>query len=152
MQSLNLPAFEARISEEKNKKQIFDVIRKKFVALTPEEWVRQHFIHYMIDVMHYPSGLMAVETMVKVNRLNQRADIVLYNRQLKPVLIVECKAPDVEVGQNTVNQAARYNQSLGVSYLVVTNGLVSYCIQLDKSGLSHKVVKELPAFDLLTGI
>lgn len=152
MQLLNLPIFDAKIIEEKGKKCIFDVIRKKYVALTPEEWVRQHFIHFMINVMGYPMGLMAVEAIVKVNQLRQRADIVLYNRQLQPVLIVECKAPDVKVGQETLNQAGRYNQALGASYLVVTNGLVSFCIQLDKSGQNHKLITNLPLFDELIDV
>jgi predicted type IV restriction endonuclease len=152
MQQLNLPPIDAKIIEERGKKRIFDTIRKKYVALTPEEWVRQHFIRFMIDVMKYPAGLLAVEAMVKVNMLKQRADIVLYNRQLQPVLVVECKAPEVLIGQETVNQAARYNLTLGVSYLVVTNGLVSYCIRLDKTGQSHKVITELPLFSELSGL
>lgn len=152
MQQLNLPSIDAKIIEERGKKRIFDIIRKKYVALTPEEWVRQHFIRFMIDVMKYPAGLLAVEAMVKVNMLKQRADIVLYNRKLKPVLVVECKAPQLEIGQETVNQAARYNLTLGVNYLVVTNGLVSYCIRLNKTGEGNQVVSELPLFSELNGL
>lgn len=149
MQQLNLPPFDAKITEVKGKKRIFDVIRKKYVALTPEEWVRQHFIHLMVDYLRYPSGLMAVEKLVVVNQLRQRADIVLYSRQLKPVLIVECKAPEVEVGQETLNQAARYNISLGVKYLVVTNGLTSYCVEINNDRDGYQLVSDLPAFEKL---
>jgi hypothetical protein len=150
MQALKLPPFDARIKEEKGKKFIFDIIRKKYVVLTPEEWVRQHFIHFMLAA-EYPASLMAVERMVVVNRLKQRADIVLYNRQGKPVLIVECKAPDVPVNNNTLAQAARYNIPLKVDYLIVTNGIDNYCIQLDKNGLNHKVISQIPSFETING-
>ena len=148
MQTLKLPPFDARIKEEKGKKFIFDIIRKKFVVLTPEEWVRQHFIHYMVAAK-YPASLMAVEQMVVVNRLRQRADIVLYNRQGKPALIVECKAPDVPVNNDTLAQAARYNIPLQVNYLVVTNGIDNYCIHLDKKDHNHKVLTQIPDFETI---
>ena len=150
MQLLNLPAIDAKITEEKGKKRIFDGIRKKYVALTPEEWVRQHFIHYLVNEMHYPAGLIAVETMVTVNRLRQRADIVVYSKSLRPALIVECKAPEVVIGQQTLNQAARYNIALGVHYLVVTNGMATYCIELGSHQEAPKLLQGLPVYDVLT--
>ena len=107
MQELNLPKFEAKIREVKGKQQIFDIIRKKYVALTPEEWVRQHFIHFMI-CLGYPSSLMAIETLVIVNSLRQRADIVLYNRRGEPALIV-VKAPSLAIsGETRPGSAVQY--------------------------------------------
>ncbi|MCL2073773.1 MAG: type I restriction enzyme HsdR N-terminal domain-containing protein [Marinilabiliaceae bacterium] len=129
----------------KEKKQhIFDPIRKKLVVLTPEEFVRQYFIDFLINQLGYPKGLITVEKSVIVNGMRQRADILIYNRKGKPVIIVECKAPEVEIGQATIEQAARYNLSLGVKYLAITNGKTSYCVELDSSGLNHKLLTEFP--------
>lgn len=100
--------------------------------------------------MKYPAGLIAVETMVTVNRLRQRADIVVYSRNLKPALIVECKAPEVVIGQETLNQAARYNIVLGVRFLVVTNGMTTYCIELGKNQEAPRLLPGLPQYDVLT--
>ena len=144
MQELNLPKFEARIREVKGKYQIFDIIRKKYVSLTPEEWVRQHFIHFMIR-LDYPASLMAIETMVLVNSLRQRADIVLYNRRGAPALIVECKAPGVIISTDTLNQAARYNIQLKVNYAILTNGLTHFCVKLN--GSEPKLLKEFPSYE-----
>ena len=138
------PAFEPRIIEKEGKKFIFDSIRKKYVALKPEEWVRQNFIDYMVRTMNYPAGLIGVEKCVVVNGLRQRADILLYNRRGKPVMIIECKAPHIEIGQETIEQAARYNLSLGVKYLSITNGVANYCVMLDKTGQNHKLLAEFP--------
>ena len=148
MRILNLPSFDVQILENKGKKQIFDVIRNKYVALTPEDWVRQHFINYLVNI-GYPASLMAIERMVIVNGLKQRADIVLYNRKGEPALIVECKAPEVTINNDTLAQAARYNIPLNVNYLAVTNGLTHYCIRLDKEGFNHEVLKQLPDFDII---
>lgn len=144
MQELNLPKFEAKIREVKGKQQIFDIIRKKYVALTPEEWVRQHFIHFMI-CLGYPASLMAIETLVIVNSLRQRADIVLYNRRGEPALIVECKAPSVTISGETLNQAARYNIPLKVKYVILTNGLTHFCIELN--GSEPRLLKEFPSYE-----
>ncbi len=144
MQELNLPKFEAKIREVKGKYQIFDIIRKKYVSLTPEEWVRQHFIHFMIR-LDYPASLMAIETMVLVNSLRQRADIVLYNRRGAPALIVECKAPGVIISTDTLNQAARYNIQLKVNYAILTNGLTHFCVKLN--GSEPKLLKEFPSYE-----
>ncbi|WP_439184074.1 type I restriction enzyme HsdR N-terminal domain-containing protein [Carboxylicivirga taeanensis] len=135
MQQLNLPPAQLRTRSTENRIQVFDEVRKKYVVLTPEEWVRQHFIHYLVKHLNYSPGLVAVEIPVKVNGLSQRADIVLYNKKGKPVVIVECKAPDVPVTRRVFNQAARYNTQLKVDYLIVTNGLQHYCARLlDEQG------------------
>lgn len=151
MQPLSLPPFEARIIEENGKKRIFDVIRKKYVSLTPEEWVRQHFIHYLLSIK-YPAALMAVEKNVTVNGLKQRADIVIFNRLGKPMVIVECKAPGVIVDNTTIAQAARYNINLEVPYLVVTNGINNYCVRIDKSTGTWQSETALPEFTSLNVI
>ena len=142
-----LQTFEPKIIDKNGKKLIFDIIRKKYVALKPEEWVRQNFINFMICTMNYPAGLIGVEKCVMVNGLRQRADILLFNRRGEPVMIVECKAPHIEIGQETIEQAARYNMTLGVEYISITNGVVNYCVKLDKTGQNHKLLSELPLPD-----
>ncbi len=146
MKPLNLPPVSFRTRQHAGKMQVFDVIRKKFVALTPEEWVRQHFIHFLMDQKHYPSGLIAVEMQVAVNGLKQRADVVVYNRKGKPVVVVECKAPSVAVSKSVFDQAARYNMQLQVDYLIVTNGLQHYCAHLNGTGNAYQMLPDFPDF------
>jgi len=147
MPSLNLPPVSLKYKTENNKRLVFDTVRKKYVVLTPEEGVRQHFVHYLMSQLDYPAGLIAIETVVKINTLNQRADVVVYNRKGKPVMIIECKAPKVKIDNSVFEQAARYNLSLGVDYLLVTNGIKHYCAQLDKENRSYKMLKAIPGFD-----
>ena len=139
--------FEDKIFVKNGKQYIFDPLRKKNVALTPEEFVRQHFIDFMITKLGYPAGLIAIEKSIIVNGMRQRADILLYNRKGMPVMIVECKASDIEIGQATIEQAARYNIGLGVKYIVVTNGKTNYCIKLDSLEKNHKVLSEFPTIE-----
>jgi hypothetical protein len=148
MQTLNLPAAPLRIDTANKKPRVFDVIRKKFVVLTPEEWVRQHFIHLLIS-LNYPQALIAVEKLVLVNQLRQRADIVVYNRQGKPALIVECKAPEVPLSNATIQQAGRYNTRLGVNHIIITNGLSTYCLFIHPHTHQTKVLTEIPTFETL---
>ncbi|MDG5799021.1 type I restriction enzyme HsdR N-terminal domain-containing protein [Marinilabiliaceae bacterium ANBcel2] len=143
MQKLNLPSFKYRLKVEGEKSKIFDPIRKKFVVLTPEEWVRQHFLNYM-TLLNYPPSLIAVEKLVTVNNLKQRADIVMFNKKGSPVLIVECKAPTIKITDAVLNQAARYNISLGVKYLTVTNGITTYCIKLKRETNDVSILKSMP--------
>ncbi len=147
MQQLNLPAAQFKIKTVENKQQVFDEVRKKYVVLTPEEWVRQHFVHYLVRHLNYSSGLIAVEMLVKVNGLSQRADIVLFNKKGQPVMIVECKAPEVNVSRRVFNQAARYNTKLKVDYLVVTNGLQHYCARLLDDEGNYELLKAIPKAD-----
>nr|WP_321453366.1 type I restriction enzyme HsdR N-terminal domain-containing protein [uncultured Carboxylicivirga sp.] len=144
MQKLNLPTFEFRFRKHEGKNQIFDVIRKKFVALTPEEWVRQNLISFLIQHQKYSAGLIAVEMPVKVNGLNQRADIVVYNRKGKPSMIIECKAPSVAITKHVFDQAARYNMKLKVEYLMVSNGLQHFCAQLNDDMCNYEMLREIP--------
>jgi predicted type IV restriction endonuclease len=127
---LNFPAYSFRIKTEGQRKYIFDNIRKRYVILTPEEWVRQHLITYLTEEKKYPASLMAVEMPLKINQLEKRADIVIFSRQGKPLMIIECKAPGIKIAQNAFDQAARYNMDMKVEYLVVSNGLVHYCARL----------------------
>ena len=120
---LNLPIAVLKTKLVEGTTQVFDVVRKKYFKLTPEEWVRQHFLHYLNSEKMYPFGLMGVEKMVKYNNKRTRADIVLYNKEGKPNMIVECKAPYVKITQDSFNQIARYNLKLNALYLVVTNGM-----------------------------
>ena len=126
--------------------QVFDVIRKKYFVLTPEEWVRQHFIHYLNNEKNYPMGLMGVEKMVKYNALKTRADIVLYTREGKAKMIVECKAPNIKITQDTFNQIAKYNFKLKVEYLVVTNGIQHFCCRMDYENNKITFLDDIPTF------
>ncbi len=126
--------------------QVFDVIRKKYFILTPEEWVRQHFIHYLNNEKNYPMGLMGVEKMIKYNALKTRADIVLYTREGKAKMIVECKAPNIKITQDTFNQIAKYNFKLKVEYLVVTNGIQHFCCRMDYENNSISFLDDIPTF------
>lgn len=141
---LNFPDFSFRIREDGQSTQIYDSVRKRFVALTPEEWVRQNLLAYMIHCCMYPVGLIAVEKMVKVNGLSQRADIVVYHRSGKPWLLAECKSTSVPVSQDTFLQAARYNTRLEVPFFVLSNGLEHYCLQA--RGASWDFREDLPEF------
>ena len=149
MQQLNLPAHDFKVKHEGKKTQIFDSVRKKFVTLTPEEWVRQHFIQYLISEKKVPAQLIAVEMGLKYIELKKRSDVVVYNKEGKPVLIVECKAPAIKITQDTFDQIARYNMTLKVKYLAVTNGIRHFYCQVDHKNGSYFFLKELPVYSSL---
>ncbi len=134
---LNFPAFSFRMRTQGQSKQIFDCVRKRFVALSPEEWVRQNLVRFMSEVFSYPLSRMAIEKKIMVNGMSQRADIVVYNRRGQPWLIAECKSTSVKLSQDTFLQAARYNMVLQVPYLVVSNGLEHYCIKKTNGRLEY---------------
>ena len=146
MQQLNLPGYPFNVQTKEQKKYIFDAFRKKFVKLTPEEWVRQHFARYLVEEKGYSASLMAVEMNMQYNRLNFRADVVVYNRQAQPVMIIECKAPEVAIRQEHFDQIVRYNMQLRVRYLIVTNGLEHYCCRLDYEQGSYVFLKDIPEY------
>lgn len=146
MPQLNLPKVALKTKSVEGTIQVFDVIRKKYFVLTPEEWVRQHFIHYLNTEKNYPMGLMGVEKMVKYNALKTRADIVLYTTEGKAKMIVECKAPNVKITQDTFNQIAKYNFKLKVQFLVVTNGMQHFCCKMDYEKNINCFLEEVPAF------
>ncbi len=149
MQALNLPTYQFSITESGGRKKIFDRIRKKRVALTPEEWVRQNFIMFLVENKGYPASLMAVEAKVNINGLSQRADIVIYNKQAKPTLIVECKAPSVKITQDVFAQAMRYNIKLQTRLICVTNGMQHYFAILDEDGRGYSFLEEIPDYELI---
>ena len=134
---IQYPPFQPRIRQQDHQEQIWDGIRRKWVALTPEEWVRQHFIHYLLQTKGYPASLVAVEKTIRVGELNQRFDIVVYDRNHRPFLLVECKEMNVPLSGKVLEQALRYNIPLGVSYLVITNGQTCKAFALSAGQLTE---------------
>ncbi|MEN8224874.1 MAG: type I restriction enzyme HsdR N-terminal domain-containing protein [Bacteroidota bacterium] len=147
MQELNLPSYEFRLKKTEGQLRIFDEIRKKFVVLTPEEWVRQNFISYLRDQKSVPAGLIILEKKLVMNTMTRRPDIVIHNRQGKPVMIVECKAPEVKISQDAFDQIARYNSVLRVPFLVVTNGMQHYCCRMDYKANSYRFLEDIPGYE-----
>ena len=143
---LNLPNVVLKTKLVGGTTQVFDVVRKKYFKLTSEEWVRQHFVHYLNNEKNYPFGLMGVEKMIKYNSLKTRADIVLYNTEGMPNMIVECKAPNMKITQDTFDQVARYNFKLKVKYLVVTNGLQHFCCEMNYKKNQISFLEGVPYF------
>jgi hypothetical protein len=147
MQKLNLPEFAYTVKKAEGKVWIFDVIRKKYLVLTPEEWVRQHFIHYMISDLYYPRSLIKVEGGLTYNQLAKRSDIVVFDRLGAPWMLVECKSPDLKINESVLRQASAYNHTLRAKYLTVTNGLTHYCSQINWTENKIDLLTELPAYD-----
>ncbi len=125
---------------------ILDVIRRQYVALTPEEWVRQHFVHFLIEHKGYPQSLMANEVQLKLNGMSRRCDTVVYDRTLRPRVIIEYKAPSVSITQRVFEQICRYNIVLQVDYLIVSNGLAHYCCKVDYANRSYTFVEDIPEY------
>jgi hypothetical protein len=146
MQQLNFPSYSFRFKNSENKPYIFDEIRKKFVVLTPEEWVRQHVVRYLIDNKKYSKSFINVEKLVKVNGINKRYDIVVFDSKGNIFLLIECKAPEVPISQKTFDQIAQYNLVLKASYLMVTNGLNHYFCQMDFENEKYSFLSALPDF------
>ena len=150
MKALNLPKYDFRLRKNADDKtEIFDAIRKRFYVLTPEEWVRQNFIQYLISEKQFPASLMAIEKGLKLNGMQKRTDIVQYNTSGNPVVIVECKAPEIKLSQDTFDQAARYNMTLQVDYLIITNGLEHYACKMNYSENKIQFLEEIPTFKQL---
>ncbi|MBO7301147.1 MAG: type I restriction enzyme HsdR N-terminal domain-containing protein [Bacteroidaceae bacterium] len=146
MLSLNLPKYETKICERDGKLQIFDPLRKCYVALTPEEWVRQHFVNFLIESRGFPAALMANEVAITVNGMKRRCDTVVYDKQLQPRVIVEYKAPTVKITKEVFAQISRYNLTLKVDYLIVSNGLQHYCCRMDYPNNSYRFMQEIPEY------
>lgn len=147
MQKLNLPEFNFKIKNSENKMLIFDNLRKKYLVLTPEEWVRQHFVHYLISEKKYPISLIAIEKQLTLNTRKKRTDILVFNQLGTPELIVECKAPSVKITQDTFDQIARYNLKLNANYLIVTNGLTHFYCKMDFKNKTYIFLKDIPAYN-----
>lgn len=149
MVKLNLPEYHLKISQKEGRPYIFDEFRKKHIVLTPEEWVRQNFLMYLIVEKKFPRSLVAVEAGLKLYKRKKRTDAVVYNKQGEPLLIIECKSPEVKISQNVFDQIARYNLALMVNYLIVTNGLEHYCCSLDYENNSYSFLSEIPLYEVL---
>ncbi|MEO5645451.1 MAG: type I restriction enzyme HsdR N-terminal domain-containing protein [Bacteroidia bacterium] len=145
---LNFPHYDFRLRENNSRPEIFDEVRKTWVTLTPEEWVRQHVVKWIVEEKKYPASLLAVEKSITVNGLTKRCDVVAFNREGKPVLVIECKAHDVEISQSVFDQAARYNLTLNVNLFLLTNGINHFCCVADHAKQSYNFLKELPDFSI----
>ena len=151
MYELNLPKYGIKIKNDKGHQSIFDVLRRKYVALTPEEWVRQHFVHFLIEHKGYPKALMANEIQLAIGNKKLRCDSVLYDRTLKPRMIIEYKAPTVSITQKVFDQITIYNMLLHVEYLVVSHGIKHYCCRMDYANHKYLFLEDIPDYqNLLT--
>lgn len=149
MLALNLPHSQLKIGIQNQKKVVFDILRNKYVALTPEEWVRQNFIHFLIKYKGYPQALMANEVCLKLNGMSRRCDTILYDKNISPKMIIEYKAPTIEITQKTFAQICRYNLVLKVDYLIVSNGIRHFCCQMDYKNQTYAFLTEIPDYKKL---
>jgi hypothetical protein len=147
LEKLNLPDYSFKIRANGINKEIFDTVRKKYVVLTPEEWVRQNFVRYLIEERKYPASLIAIEKTITVNKLKKRCDIVVYNRDRKPVILVECKASSIKISQSSFDQAARYNIALNVKYLIITNGINHYSCIVEGAKSAYVFLENIPLYN-----
>ncbi len=152
MTSLNLPPFDMKLSGTRQHPKILDVLRRRFVALTPEEWVRQHFVHFLIDHKGYPAALLANEIQLKCGEKTLRADSVLYSRELVPRMIIEYKAPHIPITQKVFDQISAYNLLLHVDFLMVSNGMEHYICKMDYEAGKYSFLKEIPNYENLLTI
>ena len=152
MQQLHFKTYNFRLKNSENKTYIFDIIRKKFLYLTPEEWVRQHTLMYLIEDLHYPISLINVEKFINVSGLKKRYDVVVFNKDGSIFLLIECKAPNVQINQETFNQIARYNLKLNAKYLMLTNGLNHYFCKIDIENKKYIFLQDLPSYNSLENL
>lgn len=148
MDKLNLPAYKFRISgTQKNNTLIFDTFRKKFISLSPEEWVRQHILRFLTEEKSVPEALVSVEAGININRLAKRYDALIFDRNGKPWMIVECKAPSVAINQSVFDQVVAYNQTVKAKYILVTNGLKHYCCDMSNANQQVQFLSNIPNFN-----
>lgn len=147
MKELNLPHYSFKITGKESKETILDPLRRKYVRLTPEEWVRQNFVQYLISAGRYPPGLIGIEVMFSLNKLKRRVDILVHDRSGKPVMIVECKAPDVKIDDSVFEQIVTYNMGFMVPYIVVTNGLVHYACRVFPEEKRFEFLNFIPLYE-----
>jgi hypothetical protein len=146
MQQLNFPRFDFRLRNEGSRQEIYDPVRHKFVTLTPEEWVRQHLIAFLVKIKGYPLSVIGVEKQLLLNKQPKRFDLVVFSRKALPFLLIECKAPGVEITEKTFDQAARYNMLLNAEYFLITNGLEHYPCRLDYVNKQYIFIEDIPHF------
>ena len=149
MNRINLPSYATKLRENGSKHEIFDFLRRKYVALTPEEWVRQHFTHYLVEQKGYPKGLLANEVELKAGEKRLRCDTLLYYKDLKPQMIIEYKAPEIGITQQVFDQITVYNMLLRVPYLIVSNGLQHYCCRMDYDNATYVFLSDIPDYSAL---
>ncbi len=147
MQELNLPKYEIRVSRQEGRLTIFDFLRRRYVALTPEEWVRQHFTHFLVGHKGYPKGLLANEVELTIGDKSLRCDSVLYDRELRPRMIIEYKSPHIKLTQKVFQQIATYNFLLHVDYLVVSNGMEHHCVKMDYDNQKYLFLDDIPDYE-----
>ena len=146
MVPLNLPIYACKTKQVEGKPYIFDLLRRKYVRLSPEEWVRQHVVHYLINHLGYPRGLLALERGLRYNQRRKRTDLLALNPEGQPLLLVECKAPSVAIDAAVARQATTYNQTIGAPFLLLTNGLVHYCCGINHETAEVRFLDDFPAF------
>jgi type I site-specific restriction endonuclease len=149
MLQLNLPEYNFRIKKQNEKLFIFDTQRKRFVSLTPEEWVRQHFIRFLIEVKKFPAALLAVEKQLNLNGMKKRCDAILYDSDAKPMMIIEFKAPNVAISQATFDQVAVYNAKLNVDFFMISNGIEHFCCRVNTKTARYEFFSEIPDYLVL---
>lgn len=149
MLQLNLPEYQFRLKQDEKGYLIWDALRSKYVKLTPEEWVRQHFLEFFIREKHFPKALIAVEQQLNVNGMKKRCDAVFYNRLKKPAIILEFKAPSITITQSVFDQVAVYNSKMNVEYFIVSNGLTHYFCKVHPENVQYEFFSEIPAFEEL---
>ncbi len=147
MQELRLPGYAFKVRSAPRGEQIFDPVRKKYVALTPEEWVRQHFLNFLVEHRGCPVSLMKVERGLKFNNMQMRTDILIHDRDGGAIAVVECKAPEVKIDQNAFDQIFRYDRVLKVDFLLLTNGIEHYCCQMDHAKSTRTMINEIPRYE-----
>ncbi|HDO27558.1 MAG TPA: type I restriction enzyme HsdR N-terminal domain-containing protein [Bacteroidetes bacterium] len=148
---LNIPGYPVKTRQRADDKpEIFDDFRKKFVALTPEEWVRQHFLHFLVNEKGYPPGLIVIEKGLKLNRMQKRFDAVVYSNSGKPVMLLEFKSPDVKPEQKVFDQIAAYNLKMKVDYLLVSNGIQHFCCKINHASKQYHFLDEIPDYPDIT--
>jgi hypothetical protein len=146
MQKLNLPTYNFKLKSSENKTLIFDKLRKKYMVLTPEEWVRQHYVYFLIEEKKYPISIIALEKQLTINNRKKRTDILVFNKEGNHEIIVECKAPSIKITQDTFDQIARYNLKLKANYLIVTNGLEHFYCKMDFENETYIFLKDIPDY------
>lgn len=149
MQKLNLPEYDLKLKTESGRTLVFDPFRSKYLVMTPEEHVRQLFARYLVEEKQYPASLMATEYALTLNKMSKRCDILVFDRSGKPLVLVECKSPDVSIGREVFDQVARYNMVFKVSYLLITNGLKHYCCRVDHAAGSVGFLDDIPSYGAL---
>lgn len=151
MQALNLPKTELKFGKQGQRLTVYDIFRRKYVALTPEEWVRQHFVRYLVEHKGYPAARMATEVSLRLGNMQKRCDCVCYDRYMRPMVIIELKAPTVALSQEVMNQICRYNMAMHVPYLMLSNGLCHVCAHIDYEKGEYRYLNDIPLWNEICG-